>query len=90
MVQLLQAHRELMAYFWEDNILRMTHAGVRPHHADPRYHQLRDMQDGALDSLFTRCRELIGENGEGRRWQRARNDFALSNGTLPSQPPWVA
>ncbi|MGV3571166.1 MAG: hypothetical protein ACO1PB_11245 [Ramlibacter sp.] len=86
MVQLLQSHRELMQYFWEENILRMTHAGAaRPHYADPRYHLLRDMQDGALDSLFMRCRQLIGETESG--WHRTRSDFTFSTGTnVPSQP----
>ena len=86
MVQLLQSHGELMQYFWEENILRMTHSGAgRPHYADPRYHLLRDMQDGALDSLFMRCRRLIGETESG--WQRTRSDFSFSTGaSIPSQP----
>jgi hypothetical protein len=86
MLQLLQSHRELMRYFWEENILRMTHAGAaRPHYADPRYHQLRDMQDGALDSLFMRCRQLIGDTETD--WQRTRSDFSFSSGNnVPSQP----
>src|SRR5690606_8910940 len=62
MLQLLQTHRELMQYLWEQNILRVSGGGInRPHYADPRYHQLRDMQDAALDSLFLKCRELIGD-----------------------------
>lgn len=86
MVQLLQSHRELMQYFWEENILRMTHAAsVRPHYADPRYHQLRDMQDGALDSLFMRCRQLIGDAETG--WQRTRSDFSFSSGMNMSSRP---
>lgn len=86
MVQLLQSHRELMQYFWEENILRMAHSGAaRPHYADPRYHLLRDMQDGALDSLFMRCRQLIGDTESD--WQRTRSDFSFSTGTnLPSHP----
>lgn len=84
MLKLLHTHRELMAYFWEENILRIKQAAVRPHHADPRYHHLRDMQDAALDSLFLRCRELIGV-GDGE-WHRTRSDFAFSSGlSLPSQ-----
>jgi hypothetical protein len=87
MVQLLQSHRELMQYFWEENILRMTHAGDarRPHYADPRYHQLRDLQDAALDSLFLRCRQLIGDSE--REWTRTRSDFSFSNDmSVPSHP----
>jgi hypothetical protein len=86
MVQLLQTHRELMQYLWEENILRMTHASAaRPHYADPRYHQLRDRQDAALDSLFMRCRQLIGDREV--KWQRTRSDFSFSSGLdLPSQP----
>jgi hypothetical protein len=87
MLQLLQTHRELMQYLWEENILRMTHAGhQRPHYADPRYHQLRDTQDAALDSLFLRCRELIGDSA----WRRTRSDFSFSSGmgmhSRPSTP----
>ncbi|RYY85556.1 MAG: hypothetical protein EOO24_36450 [Comamonadaceae bacterium] len=88
MVQLLHAHRELMQYFWEDNILRLTHAGARLHAPDARYHQLRAMQDAALDSLFMRCRQRIGDSGSG--WQRTRSDFSFSTGALPSQPPSAA
>ena len=85
MVQLLETHRELMTYLWEQNILRMTHASQRAHYADPRYHALRDTQDAALDSLFMRCRQLIGE-GE-MTWTRTRSDFSFSSGlSLPSQP----
>ena len=85
MVQLLQTHRELMQYLWEENILRMTHSGhQRPYYADPRYHQLRDTQDGALDSLFLRCRELIGDaNSE---WRHTRSDFSFSSETGMSTP----
>jgi len=84
MVQLLQSHRELMQYLWEENILRMSGGGSgRPHYADPRYHQLRDTQDAALDSLFLRCRELIGESVE---WRRTRSDFTFSSQlSQPSQ-----
>jgi hypothetical protein len=79
MVQLLQTHRELMQYLWEENILRMTHAAhQRPYYADPRYHQLRDTQDSALDSLFLRCRELIGE--DNIEWRHTRSDFSFSSG----------
>jgi hypothetical protein len=86
MVQLLETHRELMKYLWEENILRMTHAShQRAHYADPRYHALRDTQDAALDSLFLRCRQLIGE-GE-MTWTRTRSDFSFSGDlSLPSQP----
>jgi hypothetical protein len=85
MVQLLQTHRELMEYLWEENILRMTHAShQRPYYADPRYHQLRDTQDAALDSLFLRCRELIGDaNAE---WRHTRSDFTFSSETGMSTP----
>ena len=85
MVQLLQTHRELMQYLWEEHILRMTHSGhQRPYYADPRYHQLRDTQDAALDSLFLRCRELIGEaNSE---WRHTRSDFTFSSGTGLTTP----
>jgi hypothetical protein len=85
MVQLLQSHRELMQYLWEENILRMTGGGAtrRPHYADPHYHQLRDRQDAALDSLFLRCRRLIGDDGV--EWKRTRSDFRFSSGLgLPS------
>jgi hypothetical protein len=86
MVQLLHSHRELMQYFWEENILRMTHsASQRPHYADPRYHHLRDMQDAALDSLFMRCRQLIGD--DDLNWHRTRSDFTFSSGvSMPSHP----
>jgi hypothetical protein len=87
MLQLLQSHRELMQYLWEENILRMTHASPRPHFADPRYHNIRDRQDATLDSLFLRCRELIGDSGA--EWQRTRSDFSFSNSGVgaPSRPP---
>jgi hypothetical protein len=67
----------------------MTHAGhQRPHYADPRYHQLRDTQDAALDSLFLRCRELIGDSDSA--WRRTRSDFSFSSGmgmhSRPSSP----
>jgi hypothetical protein len=85
MVELLQTHRELMQYLWEENILRMTHAGnPRPHYADPRYHQLRDTQDAALDSLFLRCRELIGDSHA--EWRHTRSDFSFSSETGISTP----
>lgn len=85
MVQLLQSHRELMQYLWEQNILRVSGGRPnRPHYADPRYHQLRDMQDAALDSLFLRCRELIGETEV--EWKRTRSDFTFSSQmSQPSQ-----
>jgi hypothetical protein len=86
MLQLLQSHRELMQYLWEENILRMTHSARRPHYADPRYHQLRDTQDAALDSMFLKCRQLIGD-GEVT-WTRTHSDFTFSSGMnhMPSQP----
>lgn len=85
MLQLLQSHRELMQYLWEENILRMSGGGAgRPHYADPRYHQLRDTQDGALDSLFLRCRQLIGDAGE--EWRRTRSDFNFSSSMGASAP----
>jgi hypothetical protein len=85
MLRLLQTHRELMRYFWEENILRMQHAASeRPYYADPLYHHLRDVQDAALDALYLRCRELIGDSdGE---WHRTRSDFSFTSGMLPSQP----
>jgi Trm5-related predicted tRNA methylase len=86
MLQLLQTHRELMQYLWEENILRMTHAGQqRPYYADPRYHQLRDTQDAALDTLFLRCRELIGEKHS--KWRNTRSDFSFSSGMETPSPP---
>jgi hypothetical protein len=86
MLQLLQTHRELMQYLWEENILRMSHAGhQRPYYADPRYHQLRDTQDNALDTLFLRCRELIGEK-QGK-WRDTRSDFSFSSGMETHSPP---
>jgi hypothetical protein len=49
-LDLLRTHRELMQYLWEENILRMKHASpLRPHYADPRYHNIRDRQDCLLD-----------------------------------------
>ena len=85
MLQLLETHRELMKYLWEENILRMTHSTQRPHYADPRYHQLRDTQDAALDSLFARCRQLIGDSDS--EWRRTRSDFSFSSGMeAPSHP----
>jgi hypothetical protein len=86
MLQLLQTHRELMQYLWEENILRMSHAGhQRPYYADPRYHQLRDTQDNALDTLFLRCRELIGE--KHGKWRDTRSDFSFSSGMETNSPP---
>jgi hypothetical protein len=86
MLQLLQTHRELMQYLWEENILRMSHAGQqRPYYADPRYHQLRDTQDAALDNLFLRCRELIGE--KHGKWRNTRSDFSFSSGMETPSPP---
>jgi hypothetical protein len=87
MLQLLQSHRELMQYLWEENILRMTHSSTRrPHYADPRYHQLRDTQDAALDSMFMRCRQLIGDSEV--TWTRTHSDFTFSSGMnhMPSRP----
>ena len=89
MLQLLQSHGELMQYLWEENILRMTHAGRRPHYADARYHQLRDTQDAALDSLFLQCRQLIGDSEV--TWTRTHSDFNFSSSmnhmpSLPSTP----
>jgi hypothetical protein len=86
MLKLLQTHRELMQYLWEQNILRMSHAAAHPpHYGDPRYHQLRDVQDAALDSLFLRCRQLIGDNES--EWRRTRSDFSFSGDlNLPSRP----
>jgi hypothetical protein len=84
MLQLLQTHRELMAYLWEENLLRVGGA-ARPHYADPRYHALRDRQDAALDSLFLRCRDLIGDGDT--EWKRTRSDFNFSSGLgMPSHP----
>ena len=84
MLQLLQTHRELMKYLWEENILRMTQSSLRPYYADPRYHHLRDLQDAALDSLFLRCRQLIGE--DDLNWSRTRSDFSFSSGMGMSHP----
>ena len=84
MVQLLHSHRELMQYFWEENILRMTQASQRPYYADPRYHHLRDAQDLTLDKLFERCRELIGDAEVA--WHRTRSDFSFSSGGLGGHP----
>lgn len=86
MLKLLHTHRELMQYLWEQNILRMTHAAtLAPHYADPRYHQLRDTQDAALDSLFLRCRQLIGDDES--EWKRTRSDFSFSGDlNVPSRP----
>lgn len=87
MLQLLQTHRELMQYLWEENILRMTHsAPLRPHYADPRYHNVRDRQDATLDSLFLKCRQLIGDSEIV--WHRTRSDFSFSSGGMgvPSHP----
>jgi hypothetical protein len=85
-VQLLHTHGELMQYLWEQNILRMTHSeGMRPYYADPQYHQLRDRQDAALDSLFLRCRESIGDTPV--QWRSTRSDFNFSSGMgMPSRP----
>ena len=81
LLQLLQTHRELVQYLWEENILRMTHEPrLRPHFADPRYQAIRDRQDATLDALFLRCRQLIGDSGS--EWQRTRSDFSFSRGGL--------
>lgn len=87
LLQLLQIHRELMQYLWEQNILRMTHSdGLRPHYGDPRYHELRDRNDAALDSLFRRCRESIGDGHA--EWRSTRSDFSFSSvSDMPSRPP---
>lgn len=84
MLQLLHTHRELMQYLWEENILRMSGGAGRPHYADPRYHQLRDTQDAALDSLFLKCRQSIGD--AGAEWRRTRSDFSFSSSMDASTP----
>ena len=50
-----------------------------------RLEEVRDTQDAALDTLFLRCRELIGErHGE---WRNTRSDFSFSSGMeTPSSP----
>jgi len=85
-LELLQSHRELMQYLWEENILRMSQAGhQRPYYADPRYHQLRDAQDTVLDRLFMTCRDLIGEEHGG--WSHTRSDFGFSSGDMGMSQP---
>lgn len=86
MLKLLHTHRALMQYLWEQNILRMTHAAsTSPLYAQPAYQQLRDTQDGALDSLFLRCRQLIGDDEV--EWKRTRSDFSFSGDmNVPSTP----
>jgi hypothetical protein len=85
MLQLLETHRALMHYLWEEHILRMTQsAAPRPHYADPHYHQLRDTQDASLDTLFSRCRALIGD-GEGG-WRSTHSDFNFSSSPGFSSP----
>jgi hypothetical protein len=86
MLQLLQTHRELMEYLWEENILRMTHAApLRAPGADSGYQDVRDRQDATLDSLFLRCRQLIGDTDV--RWQRTQSDFSFSSSlNAPSRP----
>jgi hypothetical protein len=83
MVQLLQTHGQLMRFLWEQNILRMTE-GSRPCDVDPRYHLLRDQQDAALDSLFMRCREAIGDRQA--EWRSTRSDFTFSSNLESSTP----
>jgi hypothetical protein len=86
MLKLLRSHRELMRYVREEDILRTTGAApLRPYYADPRYHQLRDVQDAVLDSLFLHCRQLIGNTETD--WQRTRSDFSFSSGlSVPPRP----
>lgn len=86
MVRLLHSHRQMMEYLWEQRILRMSHASARASIlADPRYQQLRDLQDATMDGLFVRCRQLIGDSG--RKWRPTRSDFAFSSGlSIPSIP----
>jgi len=86
MVRLLHSHRQMMEYLWEQRILRMSQAAARASiHADPRYQQLRDLQDAMMDGLFVRCRQLIGDSG--RKWRPTRSDFSFSSGlSVPSLP----
>ena len=83
LVRLLHSHRLMIEYLWEQNILRMSGDAMHERGADTRYQDLRDLQDATLDSLFMRCRQLIGE-GE-LKWSRTRSDFSFSN-SLSSQP----
>ncbi len=76
MVRLLQAHRQMIGYLWEQNILRLTVGGSARVHRDPRYLELRDLQDATLDALFQRCRQLIGDTNP--EWHRTRSDFGFS------------
>jgi hypothetical protein len=86
MVRLLHSHRQMMEYLWEQRILRLSQASARASiHSDPRYQQLRDLQDATMDGMFVRCRQLIGDSG--RKWRPTRSDFAFSSGlSVPSLP----
>jgi hypothetical protein len=76
--ELLQCHQELMQCVWEENILRMTHsAHLLARSANPHYHLVRDRQDAALDGLFLRCRQLIGDTGP--TWHHTQTDFRFSS-----------
>jgi hypothetical protein len=84
MVRLLQSHRMMMEYLWEQNLMHMG-GGGRAMHGDARYRELEDLQDATLDSLFLRVRELIGQNE--MKWHRTRSDFSFSSGeNVPSHP----
>lgn len=86
LVRLLKSHSAMMEFLWQQNILRIGHSlpGV-PIYADPRYQQLRDNQDAAIDSLIAQSRQLIGEDQPV--WHGTRSDFIYSSGlSLPSNP----
>lgn len=83
LVQLLRSHRLMMEYLWEQNILRMSGGSLHERSTDTRYQELRDLQDATLDSLFLRCRQLIGDSDP--KWHRTRSDFSFSN-SIHSQP----
>ena len=82
-LRLLQVHRLMIEYLWEQNILRMSGGGINERTSDTHYQDLRELQDATLDSLFLRCRQLIGESE--LKWQRTRSDFSFSN-SVSSQP----
>jgi hypothetical protein len=85
MVRLLQSHRLMVEYMWEQNILRMSGGGATaPAGGARRLRELRDLQDATLDSLFLRCRQLIGESD--LKWHRTRSDFSFSSSLNASTP----
>lgn len=85
-VRLLKTHSAMIAFLWQQNILRISHARPEgPIHADPHYQALRDNQDAAIDSVIAQSRQLAGEDRPV--WHGTRTDFIYSSGL---SLPWTS